>query len=177
MSILLLCIFVFIIIYIFKKNTYKMYKVKSTINNKYYLILKTKEKSNDIHKANILANVDIKISKLINSLSSSESKSLLQDATINLQERDTKENVGYTINKGDVIGLCIEDDINTLFFIVIHELAHIITKQYGHPPKFWENFKFLIEKSNEIGIYNYQNYNQTPVNYCKKEINYSPLKK
>ena len=61
----------------------------------------------------------------------------------------------YSENKGEKIALCLnknkkrgEDDlidINTLTFVALHELSHIMTKSIGHKQEFWENFKFLLD--------------------------------
>ena len=52
----------------------------------------------------------------------------------------------YTINKGSYIGLCLENkDINTLFFVLLHELAHVGTKSVGHTQEFLEFFRFLLK--------------------------------
>ena len=160
------------------KKGKELYEVTSTIDNEKYLVKKTENELNDIIRADKLAKVKNKIEILTKSLSSSDEKrKLLEFAPLKLQERDTDRNIGYTINKGEKIGLCIEDDENTLFFVVLHELAHIITKSYGHPPEFWNNFQFLIKQSIKVNIYNYKNYNEKSINYCNKDIIYTPYKK
>ena len=156
------------------KITNKMISVRSTIDQKYYTIIKSKNKNDDIGKANILAKINFKIQTLISSLSMSNSKQLLKEASIKLEERTDKTYIAYTVNKGDSIGLCIENDENTLFFIVLHELAHVITKEKGHTETFWKNFEFLVKQAIKMKLYDYSNYNKTPVTYCKKEISYSP---
>ena len=170
-------IIVFVLIYFINqtKKSYKLYNVQSKIDNELYLIEKTNDQMYDIEKANILAKIKIKIEILIKSLSTSdERRKLLETKSINLQERDNDKHIGYTINKGDKIGLCIDDDENTLFFVVLHELAHVITKSYGHDEKFWENFEFLIKQSVKLNIYDYKNYNKKSTNYCDKDITYTP---
>ena len=59
-------------------------------------------------------------------------------------------------------------------FVVIHELAHIMTEEIGHTPLFWENMRFLLEKAKEEGIYKPINYVKEPVQYCGMEINTTP---
>jgi hypothetical protein len=65
----------------------------------------------------------------------------------------------HTVNKS-VITLCVKDengryyDYNTLFYVVLHELAHVISKSEGHGPEFINNFKMLIDKSSQMGIFN-----------------------
>lgn len=170
-------VFIIILIIILSRNTQKnkLYTVISTIDNESYLVEKTNDKVYDLKKADMLAKIKNKIEILIKSLSTSdERRKLLESKQIQLQERDTKSHIGYTVNKGEKIGLCIEDDENTLFFVVLHELAHVITKSYGHDETFWKNFEFLIKQSIKINIYDYKNYNKNPSNYCNKEILYTP---
>jgi len=157
-----------------KSKITKIKSVQSTIDKKHYDILKSDNTYKDIKKANILAKIDIKINKLIKSLNTSEAKQLLMKASIKLEERSDTTFIAYTVNKGDSIGLCIENDENTLFFIVLHELAHVITKERGHTKTFWKNFEFLVKHAIKEKLYNYENYNKEPVTYCKKEITYSP---
>lgn len=170
-------IVILLLIYILniKKQDSKLYNVISTIDNEQYLVEKTNDNLYDIKKADMLANVKLKIEILIQSLSSSdERKKLLESKKIKLQERDNRSNIGYTINKGDKIGLCITDDANTLFFVVLHELGHVITKSYGHDESFWKNFEFLIKAAVKLNIYDYKNYNKNPISYCNNDITYTP---
>ncbi len=44
-------------------------------------------------------------------------------------------------------GFRLVDD-NTILFVAIHELGHVMTKEQGHVPPFWDNMKFLLK----IGI-------------------------
>ena len=171
----ILVILVLICILSTKESSYTLYNVKSTIDNKLYLVERTNDKLYDIEKANLFSKVKLKIEILIKSLSTSdERRKFLESKTIKLEERDNKKYIGYTINKGDKIGLCIDDDENTLFFVVLHELAHVVTKSYGHDEKFWKNFEFLIKQSIKLNIYDYKNYNKKSINYCNKDIKYTP---
>ena len=62
-------------------------------------------------------------------------------------------------------------------FVVIHELAHVMTKSVGHTPEFWDNMAYLLERGEELGMYNPKNYKEYPVDYCGMEINTTPYKK
>jgi len=75
---------------------------------------------------------------------------------IPLREGDS----AYTENKS-VITLCLKNpetgkyyDMNTLMYVALHELAHIISKTHGHNKEFRENFAQLLRKGAEFGIYN-----------------------
>jgi hypothetical protein len=61
----------------------------------------------------------------------------------------------YSVNKGEKIVFCIREKAgndnhhqiinpNTLMFVAIHELAHIMTISIGHEPDFWNNMRFLL---------------------------------
>lgn len=165
------------VVYICKQHdSFSLYKVKATVDDEEYLVKKTDDLERDKKSANKLANINEKVQILIKSLSSTdEHRKLLENAPLKFQERKDSKDIGYTINKGEKIGMCTDGtNDNGLFFIVLHELAHVITKEYGHPEAFWKNFEKLIKKSVELGIYNYRNYNTDPVNICNYEISYTP---
>ena len=65
-------------------------------------------------------------------------------------------------------------DINTLTFVALHELAHVMTKSVGHTEEFWDNFSYLLKNSIKIGIYKYQNFKKKPVKYCGIKITDTP---
>lgn len=66
-------------------------------------------------------------------------------------------------------------DENTLIFVVLHELAHMMNETYGHDAPFWEFFKFILECAVEIGIYIPVDYKKNNIQYCGLTIEYSPL--
>jgi threonine aldolase len=61
-------------------------------------------------------------------------------------------------------------------FVMIHELAHVMTHEVGHTKLFWDNMKFLLEQGEKTGVYRPINYKDTPQNYCGMEINTTPYK-
>jgi len=65
-------------------------------------------------------------------------------------------------------------DIETLTFVAIHELAHIMTESVGHKKEFWENFKFLLQNAKEANIYNPRDFKKTPQQYCGMQIDDNP---
>jgi len=94
----------------------------------------------------------------------------------------TSELTAYSENKGEKIAFCLNAtkhgnnliDINTLTFVAIHELSHIMTKSVGHKQDFWKNFKFLLENAKKVGIYNPVDYKSKPQNYCGMTITDNP---
>ena len=43
--------------------------------------------------------------------------------------------------------------METLTFVAIHELSHVMSIDIGHGDEFWTNFKFLLENAEDAGIY------------------------
>ena len=95
----------------------------------------------------------------------------------------TSEYTAYSENKGEKIAFCLEKnkgqskliDLNTLTFVEIHELAHVMTKSEGHKQEFWQNFKFLLENAKDAGIYEPVDYKNEPQDYCGMKITDNPL--
>jgi hypothetical protein len=94
----------------------------------------------------------------------------------------TSELTAYSENKGEKIAFCLNTtkdgdqliDINTLTFVALHELSHIMTTSIGHKQEFWSNFKFLLENAKEANIYQPIDYKKNPKNYCGMKITDNP---
>ena len=67
--------------------------------------------------------------------------------------RGGDDSVGYNINKGGEIGLCLDGTPNDMFHVLIHELAHTVTKTYAHDEEFWNNYNHLKEMCMKLNIY------------------------
>lgn len=107
---------------------------------------------------------------------------LLNSYSGNIQEItfDNEGQVGYNVNKGEVIGLCMYKngkflDINTIMFVLLHELAHSMTIAYDHNEEFWDNFSFLLNEAMEIGIYTYEDFKSKPKRHCNMRIGHTPI--
>jgi hypothetical protein len=94
----------------------------------------------------------------------------------------TSEYTAYSENKGEKLAFCLNKkkngtkliDINTLTFVAIHELAHIMTVSEGHKQEFWQNFKFLLEQAKAANIYDPVDYKKNPEPYCGMDITDNP---
>ena len=94
----------------------------------------------------------------------------------------TSELTAYSENKGEKIAFCLNTtkngdkliDINTLTFVALHELSHILTESVGHKQEFWNNFKFVLENAKAAGIYYPVDYKKNPKEYCGMTINDNP---
>ena len=96
----------------------------------------------------------------------------------------TSEYTAYSENKGEKLALCVETekengkgylvDINTLTYVALHELSHIMSESIGHTDEFWQNYKFLLTVADSINIYKPIDYKKKPVRYCGMNIGDNP---
>ena len=81
----------------------------------------------------------------------------------NMTENDMgADSTSYSENKGEHIVVCLRDktqpphfpfvDENTLMFVLLHEMAHLMTESIGHTPEFWTNFKKILQDGVQAGI-------------------------
>ena len=95
----------------------------------------------------------------------------------------TSSYTAYSENKGEKIAFCLNKkkqendtliDENTLMFVAIHELAHVMTKSIGHKSEFWTNFKFLLENAKAAELHDPVDYKKKPQEYCSMKIHDNP---
>ncbi len=187
--IFIIILIIFSSIYLIYSNSYQndgLVKIKSSVDNSYYWVRNLPDKN---QAANTLANIKINIYKLVNYLQKNqqlfpENMKYIKDLVsrtkdIVIMETGADEKyTSYTVNKGERIVFCLRakvinsiHDMNTLMYVVIHELGHIGCPEFGHTPLFKEIFKFLLIQSSKISIYTPIDYRKNPQNYCGMEIN------
>lgn len=181
--ILVMAIIFFYCLYLYDYYS-KMETIVSTVDNKKYEV---QRKDDSEEAANLLATIRQKLMTLVNHLKHAYSSDDRVERIVNNFKPDNiKEGMeqpgttSYSINKGEQIVLCLRTknklvDINTMMFVVLHELSHIATTEIGHTPLFWENFKWILEESINIGIYTKIDYQKEPLEYCGMDITSSPL--
>jgi hypothetical protein len=89
----------------------------------------------------------------------------------------------YSEDKGKKLAFCLRQDknktklidINTLTFVALHELSHLMTESIGHERDFWVNFKFMLKNATDLGIYQSVDYAKAPQEYCGMTISDNPL--
>ncbi len=96
----------------------------------------------------------------------------------------TTENTSYVNNKGQEIGFCIrangkgapfQKDPNLIKFVVMHEMSHLGTDEFGHTVTFWRNFKRLLQEATMWGLYVPTDYSKYPATYCRLRVTYNPM--
>lgn len=186
-------IFLFILINVFLKliihsNDNRMY-VRSTLDGKKYMV-RNEPDGSSLNASNMLAKINLNFIKLITYLEKNKKDydgytEYIDRLIINknnfILSENTKgsESTSYSINKGEELVFCIRSksthkihNENTIMYVAIHELAHIACPIYdNHGELFQKIFKFLLEVSIKIGIYDYVNYKNNPTEYCGMTIN------
>jgi hypothetical protein len=169
-----------------ESDVYNLKCIVSTVDGNKYCV-REREKINDA--ANLLATVTEKCKALVVYLKEKHSndddvKRLIDGFNPKKisETLPTSELTAYSENKGEKIAFCLNKkkngtrliDINTLTFVAIHELSHIMTKSIGHKQEFWQNFKFLLQQAKAAGLYTPVDYEKKPESYCGMTITDSP---
>ena len=160
--------------------------VKSNIDKETYLVQK-RDDSQDA--ADLLSKLKNKLLKLIKLLKKKYSK---DPRVIRLSNKFDPNNISesvagsqytsYSVNKGEKIVFCIRKKdtqelikLNTILFVAIHELAHVMSLSIGHTEEFWNNMRFLLKNAIKYNIYKEQDFQKKPEPYCGIQITSSPL--
>jgi predicted metal-dependent hydrolase len=120
--------------------------------------------------AEALARLNGKIETFINRLVSSADAEY-KIMALRLQKRYNPETLSegridkrytsYTVNKGEEVVLCLrtrdsKDEIyddNLIFYVTLHEMGHIASLSEDHSPEFHKNFRYLLRKASEWGMF------------------------
>ncbi len=168
-------------------KNFNLTSIKSTVDGRTYSVRKLPDK---LDAANKLAHISEELTKLVDHVYSiNKDKEGVQQLKNNFNSRNIIENTpggqytAYSVNKGEQLAICLRNakddkfiDDNLIFFVSIHEMAHVMTDEVGHTPKFWDNMRYLLEESNELGFYIPEDYSKNPQMYCGQEINSTPYK-
>ena len=159
--------------------------VSSVDGNKYCVRERKKLKQS----ADLLARVSVKMKSIVNYM---HEKYPHKENVQRLKEGfnpkkicetlPTSEFTAYSENKGEKLAFCLNRrkngtrliDENTLTFVALHELSHIMSATVGHNDEFWGNFKFLLENAIKQGIYKPVDYKKNPQPYCGMDITDNP---
>jgi len=171
----------------YESDVFNLRCIVSTVDGKKYCV---RERNNIQRASNLLARTTEKLEYLVKNVGQRYPE---RDNVTRLVENfnpttiketlPTSEYTAYSENKGEKIAFCLNKkkknndnliDSNTLTFVAIHELSHIMTESIGHSEEFWNNFKFLLENAVELKLYTPVDYKKTPENYCGMDITDNP---
>jgi len=171
----------------YESDVFNLRCIVSTADGRKYCV----RERNEIEKAsNLLAQTTDKLSYLVENMNNRfKNRENVQRLVENFNPTTIKETLptseytAYSENKGEKLAFCLNKnnnnnnnliDQNTLMFVAIHEIAHIMTLSVGHTDEFWQNFKFLLENAVQLGIYEPIDYKINPKNYCGMNITDNP---
>jgi len=161
--------------------------VTSTIDNRQYLVRNVADKQD---ASNILAKIRQNLEKIVEYLKENNISDERVQLLVNRFNPDVLSEslpntsyTSYSVDKGKKIVFCLRSkdekqqliDMNTIMFVAIHELAHIMTKSIGHTEEFWDNMRYLLKVGIKIGVYQKVDYSKNPVQYCGISISSTPL--
>lgn len=178
---LLLLIIIFFLICL-NKNKFTDDTVEETYNGYIYKVRKT-DSSTQTSTAKKLDNLRKELQILVdycykNKLPTENDASRLYSRFKNTQINETATNetsAAYVVNKGQELRVCLNDENkNDTMFVLLHELAHIMSKSYGHNDEFKKNMDFLVKEAVKLNIYKPTDYTKSPVNYCGVTISSTP---
>lgn len=171
----------------YESDVFNLRCIVSTADGKKYCV---RERNNIERASNLLAQTTDKLKYLVENMNARyRNRKNVQRLVENFNPTTIKETLptseytAYSENKGEKLAFCLNKnkknnenliDQNTLMFVAIHEIAHIMTVSVGHTEEFWQNFKFLLENAVELGIYEPIDYKKNPKNYCGMTISDNP---
>jgi len=171
----------------YESDAFNLRCIVSTADGKKYCV---RERNNIEKASDLLAQTTDKLSYLVENLNNRyKNRKNVQRLVGNFNPTTIKETLpnseytAYSENKGEKLAFCLNKnknnndnliDQNTLMFVAIHEIAHIMTRSVGHTDEFWQNFKFLLEHAVQLGIYEPIDYKKNPKNYCGMNITDNP---
>ena len=147
----------------------------------------------DLYDHEEAANMLAKTRKTINLLISKLQQSYPSDKRVvkvserytgYFQEAETNQGkTSFTVNKGQQIHMCLRsphtnkfEAENTIRYIAIHELAHVMSDSSDHTPEFWDNFRFLLSHAVKWKLYTSVDYRRHPTTYCGTRLTDAPLR-
>jgi hypothetical protein len=174
---------------LFSFGPYPMVSVRSSVDGQTYKVRDMPDKQ---AAADLMARVRLKMKKLKLHLEETFpdkpqvkqlSKNFDAEAHRLGEATPQDEFTSFSVNKGQEVHFCLRQregqdeslvEENIVTFVALHEMGHIITKTVGHGPDFWNNFAWLLEQAERIGIYQKQDFAAHPVAYCGMKITDQP---
>lgn len=189
---LMLLLVAVLVVYLYSAFANEVTYKESLVDKRQYRLRVGKKKSEKYKQESVdtLAEINGRVERLIEHLNfkyngehangriskilkTKYSPSILSEAA------NDKRYTTFTVDKKDM-HICLRTrdteermyDINLLMYVVLHELAHLCNYDandnpiIGHGKEFIEIFRFLVQESMLIGVYQYSDYASRPVEYC-----------
>jgi len=153
-----------------------------------YEVRKVGDITNRQTAADYLALINAKVNKLVDymklhNLPDPDTAKRLYHRWMSIELKETnsaEKSAAYTLNKSTEIRLCIRnhdgkfEDSNTSMFVILHELAHVMSISYNHTEEFKNNFSYITHLASSLGLYRPEDFTKNPKMYCGTSINTTP---
>ena len=179
----LFIVIICILLVFYVKNQYysEVEVVYSKIDGRAYVV---KSLPNKDKAADLLAKINRRLILLVKHMSENNDGKFNQLDVDRLKSNFNPDNISegtdktnytsYSINKGEKIVFCLRSrdgknklvNLNTVIYVAVHELGHLMTEEIGHPASFWTNFRLLLKEAIALGLYKKVDYAVKPVEYC-----------
>lgn len=180
--IIVLVIIIVIYLLYFKDNRIEW----EAYNGKKYKIRDANNKETNQKKADMLARLDDKARTIVKYMKDNNLPT--NDIANRTYSRFKNSNIGetpngdssaaYTMNKGHMYICLITDgkfnNENDAFFVILHELAHVMSNSYGHGEEFKTNFNFIVKLAVKLDLWTDPKYEKRNVDYCGVQVTNSP---
>lgn len=152
-------------------------RVKVTASDGTEYMVNPTSPENLAKKAEMLAQCNSTAKKLIdemnkNNYPSPEVAKRLYERCKNVKINECPDgSAGYTINKGQIICVCCEkdnviNDFKDVMFVILHELAHVMSNEYGHGLEFQENFDYITKYAAKLDFWEVVDYSKNNKDIC-----------
>lgn len=184
-DVIVLLILVVILVFYLKKETGEVEYVTAKTDGRRYLCLKLPDRQ---EAAERLADVTGRMLRLVQHMvavdpDDVEVRQLYEnfDPDAIHEGSHTSGYTSFSVSKGESITLCIRQsdlsfvDANTVTYVAVHELGHLMSATIGHDQLFWTNFKRLLTEAIKEGVYERVDFAATPEPYCGIQITSSVI--
>jgi len=126
--------------------------------------------------ANRLADLELALKKLVREASvivpdDPRLDRLMRKWDGTVAEVERPGDIAYSLNK-KTIYVCVRnaagglEPYNTTMYVFLHEVAHVMTVEWGHTDGYWDNFRWLLELAEHLGLYTYEDFDALPITHC-----------
>lgn len=157
-------------------HAWRMTWVSAPDGTKYYV----KKSENKQERAAILHTLTKRLTRFVDEASDlypmdARIKNIQSRWDGTLSEVSGGDDIAYSLNKRS-IHICLKHarstprGMNTAMYVLLHELAHIATDEYGHTEEYWLNFRWILEVAEDLNMYTYQDFDDVDVTFCGRTL-------
>lgn len=179
-DVVVLLILVMILVFYLKRESGEVVYVTAALDGRRYLCLKLQDRQEAAERLATLTGMMMRL--VLHMMASTPDDEDVKQLYANFNPDAIHEGsytsgfTSFSVAKGESITLCIRQvddsfvDTNTVMYVAVHELGHLMSATIGHDQTFWDNFKRLLEEAIKIGIYRKVNFAENPEPYCGIKI-------